>query len=120
MADGGTLAGWFRETGWFRGGVEDNSNNVCSKPLGNLLEITKIKGYTCLLIRSAIISAAASNNVGMDKIGKPGSPKTWLGTPDHWIVLLDNIKIDCRPNPQSLRCKNMEEKLIDFHFFIGA
>jgi hypothetical protein len=115
ITTGGAMAAWFKGTGWFQG-VCDKTNGVVSASPDRLLELTATDGHVCLLIRAAIVSSASPTNVGMDKIGKEGKPKTWFGTADHWIVLRDKVTIGGVALPR-MKSEDMEEKSLDFRFW---
>jgi len=92
---GGVLADWFSATGWFYGAdftFYNPSKNASS--FNHLLDMNhNNNGYICLLIRSAIVSDDSSTDTGFKKWGKSGTPKTYSGTPDHWIVVEERISI---------------------------
>ncbi len=115
---GSALAGWFSKTGWFPGGVSD-STSYGSQSFDHLLSINqRVNSHVCLFIRSAIISSGSSSNVGINKFNGSGTPKTWLGTPDHWVVLKNRLTIDHKapPLPGMQRPEGLEGKRLDFTF----
>jgi len=121
---GGSMASWFRATGWYPNGVSNSTyhfaKSFTEESFEHLLRINqRMNSHVCMLIRSAII-ANSSMDVGRNKFGK-NTPKTWFGTPDHWIVLNmgNRIRIDQRiPPPHgSLRPKGLGNKPLDFSFW---
>jgi len=75
ITDGGTLANWFKETGWFKD-VRDYSSNGKKMPMNNLLEINGLpRSYVCLCIQKNIITDPNYDDKG--------------NLPDHWVVLGD-------------------------------
>jgi len=80
ITDGGTLANWFKKTGWFKD-VRDDSSNGRKMPMNNLLGINGLPAsYVCLLVNQTVITNP--NNIEKDFLGN---------TPNHWVVL-DNSK----------------------------
>ncbi|MDR2093778.1 MAG: hypothetical protein LBP58_10800 [Azoarcus sp.] len=90
ITSSGTLAGWFRKTGWFKSGVIDTGNTFFTEDLKNLLEINLYQSgaYICMLLKDAIIQP--TKDPGINKIGKKNAPKSPWNGPTHWIVLGDN------------------------------
>jgi len=112
---GGALAAWFTATGWFHG--VNHAFYQSSKRQSSFKHLLNINqhghGYICLLIRSAIVSNSLMDT-GFKKLGGSGTPKTFLGTPDHWIVLDGRLSIDQKeylwsdmPNRKELMHKPM-------------
>lgn len=94
----GELAEWFSKTGWFSGGVR-NYAGLTSKSFEHLLDANqRPNSHVCLFIRSSIISHTSNDASAMgvrpNKISGKGTPKTWLGTPDHWVVLNSGMRIN--------------------------
>jgi hypothetical protein len=118
ITDGGTLAGWFNATGWYRSGA--HTNNFTPQPLDNLLKANQSRsaGPVCLFIQAKIIIQG-----GMDKFGKPGSPKV-VPTANHWIVLVDDelntgIRFDGSHAPLNahLAKPDWEKQKLFFNFY---
>jgi len=79
ITDGGTLANWFKKTGWFKN-VRDRSSNGGKMPMNNLLEINGLPAsYVCLLVKATII--IKPNDIDKDLL---------QNTPNHWVVLNSN------------------------------
>jgi hypothetical protein len=74
MTRGATLAGWFKDTGWFEASNVTDFIPSRSRPLDDLLRINMLPaGYVCLLLNSKVLT---------------GKPTTWNGA-THWVVLGD-------------------------------
>jgi len=115
---GSTLAGWFSATGWFSSGV-NNSTSYAPQSFEQLLGINQRgNSHVCLFIRSAIVASSPSE-LGINKFNGSGTPKTWLGTPDHWVVLKKRLTIDYKapPLPGMPRPAGLEHKRLDFSFW---
>jgi len=115
---GSALANWFSKTGWYPGGVSD-STGYAPQSFEHLLGINqRINSHVCLFLRSAIV-ASSSAEVGINKFSGSGTPKTWLGTPDHWVVLKNRLTIDLKapPLPGMPRPAGLENKRLDFSFW---
>jgi len=89
ITTGAALASWFNETGWFDAVNLSFYRSLNNQPrFRHLLDMNqRADGHICLLIRSAIITNHSSTDTGFKKWNGSGTPKTYLGTPDHWIVL---------------------------------
>jgi len=115
---GSALAGWFSKTGWYPGGVSDFTS-YGPQSFEHLLGINqRVNSHVCLFLRSAIV-ASSSSEVGINKFNGSGTPKTWLGTPDHWVVLKNRLTIDHKapPLPGMPRPAGLENKRLDFSFW---
>jgi hypothetical protein len=68
---------------------------------------------------AAVLEEKSSDNVGMEKIGFPGVPKTKSGTANHWVVMETEMTIDGRPAPLwgSAYPDDLKDKRIDFHIY---
>lgn len=115
------LAGWFEATGLFSSGV-NNTSVMNGKALNVLIEANsrhRNGAWVCLFVRSAIIGGGGS--IGIDKIGG-NTPKTWLGSPDHWIVLRSAMQLgrQCNLMPPSANCprqNKLEDAALYFQFY---
>jgi len=89
ITTGGALAYWFNATGWYH--AADFTSYHSSKNQSRLRHLLNMNqyadGHICLLIRSAIITNRSSTDTGFKKWNRSDTPKTYSGTPDHWIVL---------------------------------
>jgi len=89
ITTGGALAYWFNSTGWYHAvNLSFYQSLKTQSRFKHLLDMNqRADGHICLLIRSAIITNHSSSDTGFKKWNGSGTPKTYLGTPDHWIVL---------------------------------
>ncbi|MDH0893625.1 MULTISPECIES: hypothetical protein [unclassified Pseudomonas] len=89
----GQMVEWFESCGLFSG-ADSKVNYVFGGSAKTLMEANQhfgMGGLVCLLIRAAIIGPVGGE-VPLNKLNK-GTPKTLLGTPDHWIVLCSPIRV---------------------------
>ncbi|MBD9413051.1 hypothetical protein IB234_00650 [Pseudomonas sp. PDM16] len=89
----GQMVEWFKSCGLFSG-ADSKVNYVFGSSAKTLMEANQHYGsnsLVCLLVRAAILGSSAGT-VPLDKL-KKGTPKTLLGTPDHWIVLGSPIRV---------------------------
>ncbi len=89
----GQMVEWFEACGLFSG-ADSKVNYVFGGSAKTLMEANQhhgMGGLVCLLIRAAIISPVGGE-VPLNKLNK-GTPKTIMGTPDHWIVLCSPIRV---------------------------
>lgn len=92
VTPGAMLANWFEQTGLFTAG--NHSRNTSSASLEKLLSADQyfaMGHYVCLLIRAALI-APVGGEIGLNKLGR-NTPKTILGTPDHWVVMQGPMRL---------------------------
>jgi len=89
ITTGGGLAYWFNATGWYHAANFSFYQSLKNQSrFKHLLDMNqRADGHICLLIRSAIINNHSSTDTGFKKWNGSGTPKTYLGAPDHWIVL---------------------------------
>jgi len=89
ITTGGGLAYWFNATGWYHAANFSFHQSLKNQSrFKHLLDMNqRADGHICLLIRSAIITNYSSTDTGFKKWNGSGAPKTYFGTPDHWIVL---------------------------------
>ena len=89
----GQMVEWFESCGLFSG-ADSKVNYVFGGSAKTLMEANQhhgMGGLVCLLIRAAIIGPVGGE-VPLNKLNK-GTPKTLVGTPDHWIVLGSPIRV---------------------------
>lgn len=117
------LAEWFSATGLFPNGVGSKASVVSSKGIDELIAANhqyRTGAYVCLMVRAAIVGGGGG--IGMDKIGK-NTPKTLLGTPDHWIVMTSEMRLGKPPKnvmPPSItypRQDHLEREPLAFQAF---
>ncbi len=94
-----TMAAWFQHCGLFSS--VSNQAQYAPASLERLLAADRYVGlghFVCLLIRAAIVERVGGE-VPMNKLGH-GTPKTLLGTPDHWVVVQSPLRLGpCCYNP---------------------
>ncbi|MEX0729510.1 MAG: hypothetical protein WED00_03685 [Aquisalimonadaceae bacterium] len=91
----GALRSWFAASGLFASTYQDN-DFIAHNRLDRLLkagEKHEHGAFVCLLVRAAILGHGAGGAVGLDKLGK-GTPKSWLPSPDHWVVMSSPLHAD--------------------------
>ena len=115
-----SMEAWFRATGWFRG-VCNSADGVFRQNIDNLLDANERRGYgyVCLFIVAALLESSAGDNVGMEKVGISGVPKTKYGTANHWVVMDSPIMLHGlpTPKPREKHPADLESKRIDFQIY---
>ncbi|MET1077905.1 MAG: hypothetical protein ABWY06_07780 [Pseudomonas sp.] len=111
----GAMVEWFDKTGLYAS-AGSQINYVFGSSAENLIDASRyyeMGNMVCLLIRAAILGEV-SGEVPMNKIGR-GTPKTIVGTPDHWVVLQTPINIGGRCwSPSAYSSDAFEESKLEF------
>lgn len=114
----GQMVEWFESCGLFSG-ADSKVNYVFGGSAKTLMEANQHHGsgsLVCLLIRAAIINPV-QGEVPLNKL-KKGTPKTILGTPDHWIVLGSPIRVGRDSwTPSSYGSEKFLDALLEFECY---
>ncbi|MDG9926649.1 MULTISPECIES: hypothetical protein [unclassified Pseudomonas] len=114
----GQMVEWFESCGLFSG-ADSKVNYVFGGSAKTLMEANQHHGsgsLVCLLIRAAILGPVAGT-LPLDKL-KKGTPKTFLGTPDHWIVLGSPIRVGRDSwTPSSYGSEKFLNSLLEFECY---
>ncbi|WP_263143815.1 hypothetical protein [Pseudomonas sp. RIT-PI-AD] len=111
ITTGGNLSAWFESSGLFNQ-VTDQAHYLSAGSLQGLLAAersSRLGNYVCLLVRAAILGKVGGE-LHMSKIGR-NTPKTILGTPDHWIVVQGPMNLG--PYCYNSACPDHTEALLD-------